>query len=123
MIASELDISPSTVSREVKRNSNSDGEYVWCNAQTKSDARKHGLKGNHRKPDELWWRIEQMIIDEDWSPSQIAGSFARRGSIYASRPSTTTCTPTAQADSRHTCRIRSNTPGESSRYGLQKPRT
>ena len=78
-IASELGISPSTVSREVKRNSNSNGEYVWCNAQVKSDARKHGLKGNHRKPETLWWRIEQMIIDEDWSPSQIAGVLRKEG--------------------------------------------
>jgi len=31
------------------------------------------LQGNHRKPPELWWRIEQMSIDKDWSPAQIAG--------------------------------------------------
>ena len=78
-IASELGVSPSTVSREVKRNSNITGEYVWCNAQTKSDARKHGLKGNHRKSEVLWWRIEQMVIDEDWSPSQIAGVLRKEG--------------------------------------------
>lgn len=48
-------------------------------AQSKSDARKHGLKGNHRKPDELWWHIEQMIIDEDWLPSQITGVIRKEG--------------------------------------------
>jgi len=72
-IAREIGVHPSTVSRELQRNCNSNGEYVWINAQTKSDARRHGLQGNHRKPLELWWRIEQMIIDEDWSPAQIAG--------------------------------------------------
>lgn len=78
-IASELGVSPSTVSREVKRNSNSNSEYVWCNAQAKSNGRRHGLSGNHRKPNILWWRIEQMIIDEDWSPSQIAGVLRKEG--------------------------------------------
>ncbi|MDD6141813.1 MAG: IS30 family transposase, partial [Bacteroidales bacterium] len=62
-----------------RRNSNADGEYVWCNAQSKCMGRKHGLKGNHRKPHELWWRIEQMIIDNDWSPGQIAGVLRKEG--------------------------------------------
>ncbi len=78
-IAREIGVHPSTVSRELQRNCNSNGEYVWINAQTKSDARKHGLQGNHRKPPELWWRIEQMIIEEDWSPAQIAGVLRKEG--------------------------------------------
>ncbi len=78
-IAREIGVHPSTVSRELQRNCNSNGEYVWCNAQAKSDARKHGLQGNHHKPPELWWRIEQMIVDEDWSPAQIAGVLRKEG--------------------------------------------
>ena len=78
-IAREIGVHPSTVSREVHRNSNSSGEYVWLNAQRKCDSRRHGLKGNHRKPPELWWRIEQMILEEDWSPAQIAGVLAKEG--------------------------------------------
>lgn len=78
-IAREIGRSPSTVCREVKRNSNSSGEYVWLNAQRKCEGRRHGLTGNHRKPEELWWRIEQMIIQEDWSPAQIAGVLGREG--------------------------------------------
>ncbi len=78
-IAREIGVHPSTVSREMQRNCNSNGEYVWCNAQTKANARRYGLPGNHRKPPELWWRIEQMIIDEDWSPAQIAGVLRREG--------------------------------------------
>ncbi len=45
----------------------------------KSEARKHGLQGNHRKPPELWWRIEQTILEEDWSPVQIAGVLRKEG--------------------------------------------
>ena len=67
-----------TVLREIRRNSNTNGEYVWRTAQRKAEARKHGLEGNHRKPAELWWRIEQMI-EEDWSPSQIAGVLHKEG--------------------------------------------
>lgn len=78
-IAREIGVHPSTVSREVHRNSNSSGEYVWLNAQRKCDSRRHGLKGNHRKPPELWWRIDQMILEEDWSPAQIAGVLAKEG--------------------------------------------
>ncbi len=80
-IAGEIGVHPLTVSRELQRNcnSNSNGEYVWCNAQRKADMRRHGLQGNHRKPPELWWRIERMIIEEDWSPSQIAGVLRKEG--------------------------------------------
>ena len=78
-IAREIGVHSSTVSRELRRNSNRDGEYVWINAQNRSEARRHGLKGNHRKPPELWWRIERMIIDEDWSPAQIAGVLRKEG--------------------------------------------
>lgn len=78
-IAREIGVSVSTVSREVSRNSNTNGDYVWLNAQRKCDSRRHGLKGNHRKPAELWWRIDQMIIEDDWSPAQIAGVLQNEG--------------------------------------------
>lgn len=78
-IAREIGVHPSTVSREVRRNSNASKEYVWLNAQRKCDSRRHGLKGNHRKPDVLWWRIEKMIEEEDWSPAQIAGVLGKEG--------------------------------------------
>lgn len=72
-------MSKSTVSREIKRNCNSNGEYVWLKAQSKADSRKHGLSGNHRKPPELWWRIDRMIVENDWSPAQIAGVLRKEG--------------------------------------------
>lgn len=78
-IAGEINVHPSTVIREIRRNSNASGEYVWLNAQRKCDGRRHGLEGNHRKPPELWWRIEQMILTEDWSPSQTAGVLGKEG--------------------------------------------
>lgn len=64
-IAREIEVSKSTVSREIRRNAKTDGNYVWKQAQAKCESRKHGFKGNHRKPDELWWRVDRMI-EEDW---------------------------------------------------------
>ena len=78
-ISREIGVSPSTVSREVKRNSCSSGEYVWLLAQKKSESRKVGMLGNHRKPPELWWRIDEMITAQEWSPSQIAGVLRKEG--------------------------------------------
>ncbi len=78
-IADEIGVAKSTVCREIRRNIKPDGEYVWKYAQAKAESRKHGLKGNHRKPPELWWRIDRMIVDEDWSPAQIAGVLGKEG--------------------------------------------
>lgn len=78
-IAREIGRSPSTVSRELGRNCNVSGNYVWNSAQKKAEARRYSLPGNHRKPPELWWRIERMIVEEDWSPAQIAGVLRKEG--------------------------------------------
>lgn len=64
-------VHPSTITREVQRNSNRDNQYVFTIAQRKCESRKHSILGNHRKDETLWWRVEQMIKDEDWSPRQI----------------------------------------------------
>ena len=94
-ISREIEVSASTVLREIRRNSNTNGEYVWRTAQRKAEA---------RKPAELWWRIEQMI-EEDWSPSQIAGVLHKEGIHIAYRPSTTTCMQTPADILRNICRM------------------
>ena len=78
-IALEIGVHPSTITREVKRNANRDNNYVFTIAQEKCEARKHSTLGNHRKDEILWWRVEQMIKDEDWSPCQISGVLAKEG--------------------------------------------
>ena len=40
--------------REIERNSDFTGRYVWLNARKKCDARRHTPPRNHRKPPELW---------------------------------------------------------------------
>lgn len=78
-IAVEIGVNKSTVSREVRRNAKPDGQYVWKQAHERYLSRRQGLSGNHRKTAELWWRVEEMILQEDWSPSQIAGVLRREG--------------------------------------------
>lgn len=78
-IAKEIGVHPSTVTREIRRNSNCSGKYVFSTAQKKCDGRKHSTLGNHRKSALLWWRVEQMIKDEDWSPRQISGVLRKEG--------------------------------------------
>lgn len=77
-IAKEICVAGSTVSRETRRNSKPSGEYVWKHAQQACDSRKHGFKGNHRKDDALWWRVERML-EEGWSPGQVAGVLRKEG--------------------------------------------
>lgn len=78
-IAKEIGVHPSTITREIQRNSNRDGKYVFSVAQSKCNARKHSTLGNHRKEAILWWRVDQMIMDEDWSPRQISGVLSQEG--------------------------------------------
>lgn len=68
--------------------------YVWLRAQEQCNGRKHGMEGNHRKSAEPWWRVERMILEEDWSPAQVAGVLRCEGLASASRPFTTTSMPT-----------------------------
>ena len=78
-IAQKIGVHPSTITREVRRNANRDNQYVFSVAQEKCQKRKHSTLPNHRKDDLLWWRVEQMIIEENWSPRQISGVLAKEG--------------------------------------------
>lgn len=48
-IACEIGVSASTVSREVRRNADPSGEYVWTRAQSRCVRRRHGLPGGARQ--------------------------------------------------------------------------
>ena len=71
-IAREIGVSPSTVCREVRRNMGAN-HYVWTKADEKAEGRKRRSPGNRGLPEELRWEIRQLILDEQWSPKQIAG--------------------------------------------------
>lgn len=89
VIAQLIDVSKSTVCREIKRNSTKNGKYVWFKAHDKADEPKKRNPGNRCLSSVLRWRIKQFIIEEQWSPRQISGYLAKEGikvsheSIYA----------------------------------------
>ena len=76
-IAQEIGKSPSTISRELKRNEGSRG-YRPKQAQEKAiDRRKHAKKFKKMNT-ELIEKIENMLF-QDWSPEQISGVLAKSG--------------------------------------------
>ena len=78
-IAAEIGVHPSTVCREYKRNASAKGGYNDTVAQHKADERKARSAPNNRKDRLLWWRIEQWITEEQWSPAQIVGVLKKEG--------------------------------------------
>lgn len=76
-IAELLSVSPSTITREIKRNSGKRG-YSCLLAQEMAEERKERLPGNRSIKEELWSRVEKMLRD-DWSPMQIRGVLAKEG--------------------------------------------
>ena len=78
-IARTIKVSPSTVSRELRRNLTPRGKYIWNKAQVMADARKHRSPGNRAIADTLRWRVEQYILQEQWSPKQISGFLRLEG--------------------------------------------
>ena len=78
-IAAEIGVHPSTVSREYKRNATARGNYLDSVAQEKADGRKARSIPHNRIDRLLWWRIENWIVEEQWSPAQIAGVLRKEG--------------------------------------------
>ena len=78
-IAAEMGVHPSTIGREYKRNATVNGGYNDTVAQQKADQRKQRSAPNNKKDRLLWWRIEQWIIEYQWSPAQIVGVLKKEG--------------------------------------------
>ena len=83
-IARQIGVSPSTVSREISRNSAKSGKYVWNKAHDVALSRVRRTPGNRRTSDTLRWRIEQLITDGQWSPKQISGWLKKNGGASVS---------------------------------------
>lgn len=78
-IARTIGVSPSTVSRELRRNLTPRGKYVWISAQALADARKGRTPGNRVISESVKWRVKQLILQEQWSPKQISGFLKSEG--------------------------------------------
>ena len=74
-IAAALDRSPSSVSREIKRNSNTNGQFQPAYADQKSLARR--WSGSRLERNRDLREAVLMRLSKGWSPEQIAGRFAK----------------------------------------------
>lgn len=78
-IARQINCSVSTVSREVRRNSNRHGRYLFQNAVELTIVRRERSSSNRKTPNHILKRALNLLIEEDWSPKQISGFLKREG--------------------------------------------
>jgi len=71
-IAKELRRSPSTISREIRRNRKADGGYRAHTAGERTRARRSKSRRNTRFTSTDWVLVERLIR-LDWSPEQVSG--------------------------------------------------
>jgi len=75
-IANALNRTPSTISRELKRNRGLRG-YRPQQAQRLANERKQ--RHSHLKISDITWRVIVSLLKEDWSPEQINGWLSHSG--------------------------------------------
>ena len=78
-IAKAINVSPSTVSREIRRNSGIRGRYNWETAQANAIRTKRKKPGNHSVDDAIKEEAKLLLVTEQWSPEQISGALAKEG--------------------------------------------
>lgn len=83
-IAKSINVSPSTVYRETKRNKNKTNGYSWRLAQEMADERKERLPGNRSTHDSIKHKALELLKKEQWSPRQISGYLNRHENINIS---------------------------------------
>ena len=78
-IAKAINVSPSTVSREIRRNSGVRGRYNWETAQANAVQTKRKKPGNHSINKDVLEEAKRLLVTEQWSPEQISGVLAKDG--------------------------------------------
>ena len=78
-IAKAINVSPSTVSREIRRNSGVRGRYNWETAQANAVQTKRRKLGNHSINKDVMEEARHLLVTEQWSPEQISGVLAKDG--------------------------------------------
>ncbi len=78
-IAKAINVSPSTVSREIRRNSGIRGRYNWETAQANAIRTRRKKPGNHSVDDSIKEEAKHILVTEQWSPEQISGALAKEG--------------------------------------------
>lgn len=78
-IARQIKVDKSTVSREIRRNSNRRNRYIWKEAQELADFRRERMPGNRGIDKTVLKAALDLLKNEDWSPRQISGYLALKG--------------------------------------------
>lgn len=78
-IAKAIGVGPSTITRELQRNSGRQGRYNWSTAQANATYRKHRKPGNHAVKLNVKAEAVSLLVDNQWSPKQISGRLALAG--------------------------------------------
>ena len=78
-IAKAINVSPSTVSRETRRNSGVRGRYNWETAQANAVQTKRKKPGNRSIDKDVMEETKHLLVTEQWSPEQISGVLAKDG--------------------------------------------
>ena len=78
-IAKAINVSPSTVSREIRRNSGVRGRYNWETAQANAVQTKRRKPGNHSINKDVMEEARHLLVTEQWSPEQISGVLGKDG--------------------------------------------
>ncbi|QUB48961.1 IS30 family transposase [Prevotella nigrescens] len=78
-IAKAINVSPSTVSREIRRNSGVRGRYNWETAQANAVQTKRKKPGNHSINKDVMEEARHLLVTEQWSPEQISGVLGKDG--------------------------------------------
>lgn len=83
-IARQMKRSPSTISREIRRNNQSqDGRYRASHADSNYNARKRRARRGSRFEPKDWKRVERLLR-KDHSPEQVAGRLKNDGLLLIS---------------------------------------
>ena len=86
-IARQIGVDPSTISRELARNSGASG-YRFGQAHEAASGRRHAASSTPRKmTPEVVAVIEEKLTQEQWSPEQISGRLAQEGVATVSHES------------------------------------
>ena len=78
-IAKAINVSPSTVSREIRRNSGVRGRYNWETAQANAVQTKRRKPGNRSIDKDVMEETKHLLVTEQWSPEQISGVLPKDG--------------------------------------------
>ena len=78
-IAKAINVSTSTVSREIRRNSGVRRHYNWETAQANAVQTRRRKPGNRSVDKDVMEEAKCLLITEQWSPEQISGVLAKDG--------------------------------------------